>query len=86
MLRGWDDAVVGWTEVGDYKFVVYDIDRAVVMWERRGMSHEQATHIVAIAQHARKGRRRRIWVHPASASDLREMAEKRREARQRRDL
>jgi len=50
------------------------------------MSHEQATHIVAIAQHARKGRRRRIWVHPASASDLREMAEKRREARQRRDL
>lgn len=86
MLKNWDEAVVGWTEVGDCKYVVYDIDRAIVMWERRGLSHEQATHMVTLAIHARKGRRRRIWVHPASANDLREMADRRRAERQRRGM
>ena len=71
MIRGWDEAVVGWSRVRGRRMTVYDCDRAVVMWERRGMSHQQASHLVAVAMRVPG---RRVWVRPASATDLRAAA------------
>jgi hypothetical protein len=83
MLKGWDDAVVGWTEVRGRRHVVYDCDRAVVMWERQGMTHKQATHMVALAMHTGG---RRVWVRPANAAELHEHAARRKHERMMRRL
>jgi hypothetical protein len=83
MIKGWGDAVVGWSLVKGRRHTVYDRDRAVVMWERRGMSHQQATHVVALAMHTRGAR---VWVRPASEGDLLERAERLKLARQMRKL
>jgi hypothetical protein len=68
LIRGWDDAVVGWAVVRGKRHAVYDADRSVVMWERRGLSHDQATHMVLLAMNTRG---RRVWVRPADGADLR---------------
>lgn len=86
MLKGWDDAVVGWTKVGRRRMVVYDVDRAIVMWERRGLDPGLARHVVSLAVHARRGRQTRAWVFPASADDMRSAAAAARESRGRRRL
>lgn len=83
MLKGWDDAVCGWTVVKGRRMAVYDADRAVVMLERQGMSHAHATSMVTLAMHVPG---RRIWVRPASAADLRAAAEQQRHLRRMRKL
>lgn len=86
MLKGWDDAVVGWTRIGDRRLVVYDVDRACNLWEDRGLPPEVARHVVLLAVHARRGRQTRAWVFPADAAELREAAETARAERERRKL
>ncbi len=83
MIKGWDDAIVGWAVVKGRRHAVYDCDRAVVMWERQGLSHRQASHMVALAMHTGG---RRVWVRPASAADLHEHAARRKHERMMRKL
>lgn len=83
LIRGWDDAVVGWTLVRKRRHVVYDADRAVVMWEREGLSHRQATHMVALAMHTPG---RRVWVRAADGAEIRAAIDKARHEAQMRKI
>jgi hypothetical protein len=78
LIKGWDDAVVGVALRRGRRFAIYSVDRAVIMWERRGLSYEHAAHMVAIARHTPG---RRIWLVASTAREIRLAALRRKEKR-----